>query len=163
QAFLPVSGRVLMGSRDGRLPSRGCRHRGRPIAQRLGHPPSPARCDRARPQPRRRVRPLSPLRAARWCDAGSGPARAPALDVVAAFMTIKEFVCFLDRSYKMSDEPFAPGKVTSQKVLNRARHHAIYGHGLAVRAIRAACGAKCPPVGLAENIPNIVPLLDSEH
>ncbi|HEY7088082.1 MAG TPA: GH1 family beta-glucosidase [Tepidisphaeraceae bacterium] len=81
-------------------------------------------------------------------------------DRVRGFMTINEFLCFLDSGYG-SNPSFAPGKVTSRKVLNQARHHAVYGHGLAVQAIRAACGSKCPPVGLAENIPNIVPLLET--
>jgi beta-glucosidase len=82
-------------------------------------------------------------------------------DRVAGIMTINEFMCFLDKAYIASDEPFAPGKLTSRKVLNQAKHHAVYGHGLAAQAIRGACRAKPPPVGLAENIPNIVPLLET--
>lgn len=87
-------------------------------------------------------------------------------DRVNGIMTINEFTCYLDSGYSTGPQPpgFAPGKVVSAKALHQARHHAVYGHGLAARAIRAACGAKCPPVGLAENIPNIVPLLETpEH
>ena len=79
-------------------------------------------------------------------------------DRVKGFMTINEFWCFLDQTYA-TEGAFAPAKKAERKVINQAKHHAVYAHGLAVQAIRAACGAKCPPVGLAENIPNIVPIL----
>ncbi len=82
-------------------------------------------------------------------------------DRVEGIFTINEFVCFLDKGYGFSDEPFAPGKQTSVKVLNQARHHAVLGHGMAVQAINAA--SKCR-VGLAENIPNCAPILETpEH
>jgi len=86
-------------------------------------------------------------------------------DRVAGVMTINEFYCFLDKAYTKNDEVFAPGKVVSKKVLNQSRHHAVYAHGLAVQAIRASVPAGSKPlVGLAENIPNIVPLLETaEH
>ena len=85
-------------------------------------------------------------------------------DRVAGFMTINEFLCFLDKAYLPSDEVFAPGKVVDRKTFNQARHHAVYAHGLAVGFIRQACGARCPPIGLAENIPNVVPILETrEH
>jgi beta-glucosidase len=84
-------------------------------------------------------------------------------DRVGAFMTINEFTCFLDKAYTASNEQFAPGKVVPRKTLNQARHHAVYGHGLAVQAIRASA-PRSVRVGLAENIPNIVPILESgEH
>ena len=84
-------------------------------------------------------------------------------DRVAGFFTINEFMCFLDQGYLASDQPFAPGKQVSRRVLNQARHHAVYGHGLAVQALRAASPAAVR-VGLAENIPNVMPILDTpEH
>ena len=81
-------------------------------------------------------------------------------DRIAGFMTINEFWCFLDQTYA-TEGAFAPGKQAPRQAQNQAKHHAVYAHGLAVQAIRAACGAKCPPVGLAENIPNIVPVLET--
>jgi beta-glucosidase len=84
-------------------------------------------------------------------------------DRVGGFMTINEFMCFLDKAYTATAEPFAPGKVVPRKTFNQARHHAVYGHGLAVQAIRASA-PKPARVGLAENIPNVVPVLESpEH
>jgi beta-glucosidase len=84
-------------------------------------------------------------------------------DRVAGVMTINEFVCFLDKGYTANHEVFAPGKVVTRKVLNQSRHHALLGHGLAAQAIRASC-RKPPPVGLAENMPAVVPLLERpEH
>jgi beta-glucosidase len=79
-------------------------------------------------------------------------------DRLSGVITINEFFCFLDKAYSNSGEIFAPGKVTTKKVLNQARHHAVYGHGLAAQAVRAACKA---PVGIAENIPNVVPVLET--
>src|SRR5215218_2186807 len=52
-------------------------------------------------------------------------------DRLAGVFTINEFRCFLDMGYGAWHEVFAPGKVVSRKVLNQARHHAVYGHGLA--------------------------------
>jgi beta-glucosidase len=83
-------------------------------------------------------------------------------DRVAGVFTINEFMCFLDKAYTHNAEIFAPGKVVSRQVFNQSRHHAVYAHGLAVLAVRAAC-RKAPPVGLAENIPNVVPVLESEE
>jgi beta-glucosidase len=78
---------------------------------------------------------------------------------LAGIFTINEFSCFIDMGYIATSWAFAPGKGVPKKVLNQARHHAVYGHGLAAKAIRAAI-PKPPPIGLAENIPNIVPLLE---
>jgi beta-glucosidase len=84
-------------------------------------------------------------------------------DRLSGIFTINEFMCFLDKGYTAGNEIFAPGKVVSRKIFNQARHHAVYGHGLAVQAIRASC-KKCPPIGLAENIPNVAPILETpEH
>jgi beta-glucosidase len=79
-------------------------------------------------------------------------------DRLSGVFTTNEFFCFLDKAYTANGEIFAPGKVVSRKVLNQARHHAIYGHGLAAQAVRVVCKA---PIGLAENIPNIVPALET--
>ena len=84
-------------------------------------------------------------------------------DRVKGVFTINEFICFLDKGYAGNGEQFAPGKSVSRRVLNQSRHHAIYAHGLAVQAIRAAC-RNAPAIGLAENMPNVVPLLETaEH
>jgi len=83
-------------------------------------------------------------------------------DRVAGVMTINEFVCFVDRACSAGRETFAPGKVVSKQALAQSRHHAIYGHGLAALAFRAACTSKPPPIGLADNMPQTVPLLEQE-
>ena len=84
-------------------------------------------------------------------------------DRLAGVYTINEFRCFIDCAYSKGSEHFAPGKEVSRKVLNQARHHAVYAHGLAAQAVRAA-SPRPVPVGLAENPPNVVPVLESpEH
>jgi beta-glucosidase len=84
-------------------------------------------------------------------------------DRVAGIYTINEFSCFLDKGYGTEEEDFAPGKHTSRKVLNQARHHAVYAHGLAVQAIRAA-SPRPVRVGLAENALPSIPILETpEH
>ena len=79
-------------------------------------------------------------------------------DRVRGIMTINEFFCFVDKAYTASAEPFAPGKVVSRKVLGQVRHNAIYAHGLAAQAARAHSKA---PVGLAENPPWVVPIIET--
>ena len=83
-------------------------------------------------------------------------------DRVAGIFTINEFGCFLDKGYGTDPELFAPGKRTSRKVLNQARHHAVYGHGLAVLAVRAAL-PRPVPVGLAENAAASIPILETRE
>jgi beta-glucosidase len=84
-------------------------------------------------------------------------------DRVAGIYTINEFSCFLDKGYGADPEDFAPGKHTSRKILNQARHHAVYGHGLAVQAIRAAT-PRPVRIGLAENAVPSIPILETpEH
>jgi beta-glucosidase len=84
-------------------------------------------------------------------------------DRVAGIFTFNEFMCFLDKGYGFDPELFAPGKHTSRKVLNQARHHAILAHGLAVRAIREN-SPRPIRVGLAENSAPCLPILDTpEH
>jgi beta-glucosidase len=79
-------------------------------------------------------------------------------DRLRGVFTINELYCFIDKAYTASAEVFAPGKNVSKKILNQARHHAIYGHGLAAQAVRSVCKA---PVGIAENIPNVVPVMET--
>ncbi|HEX4084924.1 MAG TPA: GH1 family beta-glucosidase [Chthoniobacteraceae bacterium] len=81
-------------------------------------------------------------------------------DRLSGIFTINEFMCFLDKGYGASEEVFAPGKRATRRVLNQARHHAIYAHGLAVQAIRAISGNRVP-VGLAENIDACVPVRET--
>ena len=79
-------------------------------------------------------------------------------DRVQGIFTINEFFCFIDKSYTASIEPFAPGKNVSRRILNQARHHAILGHGMAVQALRSVCKTQ---VGLADFIPNMVPVIET--
>lgn len=84
-------------------------------------------------------------------------------DRVKGIFTFNEFFCFLDRGYGHTGDAFAPGKRVPLRTLNQARHNTLYAHGLAVQAVRAAC-ARAPLVGLAENAPSCVPLLETaEH
>ncbi len=84
-------------------------------------------------------------------------------DRLAGVFTFNEFMCFLDKGYGFSEEAFAPGKRTTRQVLNQARHHALLAHGLAVQAVRAAA-PKPLAVGLAENTPPCIPVMDTpEH
>lgn len=77
------------------------------------------------------------------------------------YLQLMNLSAFWIKGTAFSDEPFAPGKQTSVQVLNQARHHAVLGHGMAVQAIRAASTCR---VGLAENIPNCAPILETpEH
>jgi beta-glucosidase len=79
-------------------------------------------------------------------------------DRLQGVFTINEFFCFIDKAYTQGPEMFAPGKIVPRKVLNQVRHHAVYGHGLAAQAVRASCKAQ---VGIAENIPGVVPVLET--
>jgi len=83
-------------------------------------------------------------------------------DRVRGFFTTNEFLCFIDKGYGGGGgELFAPGKRhATRRVLNQARHHAIYGHGLAAQALRAVCGTSVP-IGLAENINACVPVRET--
>ena len=80
-------------------------------------------------------------------------------DRLGGVMTMNEFVCFIDRGCSAGRETFAPGKIVSKKALAQSRHHAILAHGLATQAFRANC-SKAPPIGLAENMPATVPMLE---
>ncbi|MDB5328237.1 MAG: beta-glucosidase [Phycisphaerales bacterium] len=83
-------------------------------------------------------------------------------DRLAGLFTINEFFCYLEKGYGAdTHEPFAPCKRVDRKALAQARHHAVYGHGLAAQAFRSNVKGKCPPVGLAENTPAVVPVRET--
>ncbi len=82
-------------------------------------------------------------------------------DRVHHWMTTNEFVCFTDLGYQTGR--FAPGLKVSPAQVNQVRHHAILAHGLGVQAIRANTSSGTQ-VGLAENTPVFVPVIESpEH
>jgi beta-glucosidase len=82
-------------------------------------------------------------------------------DRVRHFFTINEFGAFVELGYK--DGVHAPGLKLPAGRLNQLRHNAVLGHGLAVQAIRARAKAGTK-VGLAENIPVCVPVIETpEH
>jgi beta-glucosidase len=82
-------------------------------------------------------------------------------DRVGHFFTTNEFVCFTDLGYKIGQ--FAPGLKLPDAEVNQVRHHAVLGHGMAVRAIRANAKSGTQ-VGLAENATVFVPVIESrEH
>lgn len=83
-------------------------------------------------------------------------------DRLRGIFTINEFWCFLDQGYGISPPLMAPAKTVSKKVLCQARHNALLGHGMAVQAMRAQ-RSKGPPIGLAENVPACVPVLETQQ
>ena len=71
---------------------------------------------------------------------------AASSDRIDHWMTINEFGSYIDAGYGLGE--FAPGRKLSRKDLMQTRHNAVYAHGLAVQAVRAA--ARRPvQVGLA--------------
>ena len=94
-------------------------------------------------------------------------------DRLAHFFTINEFTAFVEGGYQGVDAQVgggktvrhrgAPGLRLSDSELKQVRHHAVFGHGLAVQAIRAHAPAETK-VGFAENIRIAVPVIDTpEH
>jgi beta-glucosidase len=82
-------------------------------------------------------------------------------DRVRRFFTINEPDVFIGHGHEQG--VFAPGLKLSQGRLNQAAHHAVLGHGLAVRAIRAAA-APGTLVGLADSTWVGVPIIATpEH
>jgi beta-glucosidase len=91
-------------------------------------------------------------------------------DRVKHYFTINEFRSFVEGGYQGLDVPVAGGKTLhigaapglelSDAELNQVRHHAVLGHGLAVRAIRAR-GRADAKVGFAENGLVAVPAVDA--
>jgi beta-glucosidase len=77
------------------------------------------------------------------------------------FFTINEFTTFVELGYGTG--LLAPGLKLPPARLNQVRHHAVFGHGLAVQAIRAK-SQQGTQVGLAENICCGVPVIETpEH
>lgn len=82
-------------------------------------------------------------------------------DRVKHIFTMNEMQAFVELGYGQGI--FAPGLKLPADRLNKVRHHAILGHGLAVQAIRARARAGTR-VGLAENITVCVPVIETpEH
>jgi len=79
---------------------------------------------------------------------------------VKHFMTTNEISTFTELGYGSGTH--APGLQVGPKRLAQLTHHAVLGHGMAVRAIRAS--APGAMVGLAENPRATVPVIeDAEH
>ena len=76
---------------------------------------------------------------------------------VKHFMTTNEISTFIELGYASGTH--APGLKVGQKRVAQAAHHAVLGHGMAVRAIRAS--APGTVVGLAENPRAIIPVVDT--
>jgi beta-glucosidase len=82
-------------------------------------------------------------------------------DRVANWFTINEIKCFTDLAH--ISKRFAPGTGGGWPAANQATHHALVGHGLCLRALRAV--AKRPiRAGLVEDAWTTIPLWDApEH
>lgn len=79
---------------------------------------------------------------------------------VNTFVTMNEMRSFIDIAYGEGRQ--APGLHLSRKDLAQARHWALYGHGLALAAVRSV--APKAEVGTAENAYFFIPALeDKEH
>lgn len=78
---------------------------------------------------------------------------------VRHFFTMNEFDCFTDKSYYRGD--FAPAHNLSAKEAFMVRHHALLGHGMAVKALREHAVQEIR-IGLAENPSLTVPVIPSE-
>lgn len=82
-------------------------------------------------------------------------------DRISHWMTINEFGSYIDAGYGTGES--APGRRLSRKELMQTRHNAIYAHGLAVQAVRAAA-TRPVQVGLAEDITGVMPAIeDAAH
>jgi beta-glucosidase len=79
-------------------------------------------------------------------------------DRVRRFFTINEPDVFIGHGYGQG--VFAPGLELPPARLNQAAHHAVLGHGLAVRAIRASA-APGTQVGLADSTWVGVPIVET--
>jgi beta-glucosidase len=91
-------------------------------------------------------------------------------DRVKHYFTINEFASFVEGGYQGLDVDVgggkkvhfggAPGLILSDSELKQVRHYAVFGHGLAVQAIRAR-GPAGTKVGFAENIGVAIPVIDA--
>lgn len=76
------------------------------------------------------------------------------------YITTNEFANFTDKAYGTGF--LAPGKMYDEDKLCVIRHNALYGHGLAVKAIRDVCDVDVR-VGIAEGLNCCIPVYDSEN
>jgi len=93
-------------------------------------------------------------------------------DRVKHFFTINEFRSFVDMGHQVHEAKvpggtislsIAPGLKLALGELNQVRHHAVLGHGMAVRTTRAK-GKAGTKVGPAEVLESAVPLIETpEH
>ncbi|MBI4979915.1 MAG: beta-glucosidase [Spirochaetes bacterium] len=81
-------------------------------------------------------------------------------DRVKNWMTINEIMCFTIMAYR--DDRHAPGGKENAKTVNQSVHNALYGHGLAMQAIREHAKTK-PRVGLVENLATVWPVWHSDE
>jgi beta-glucosidase len=81
-------------------------------------------------------------------------------DRVAAWATFNELHCVVDLGHRSGEH--APGAREPEQVIRQLTHHLLLGHGLAVRAVRAATpGAR---VGLVHNPGPSIPISETcEH
>jgi len=74
---------------------------------------------------------------------------------------MNEMASFIELGYGAGVH--APGLKLSKQKLAQARHWAVYGHGLAVQAIRANAGGRAR-IGSAENAASAIPAFNApEH
>ena len=81
-------------------------------------------------------------------------------DRIRNFMTINEFFCIVDRGYAIGD--LAPGRKEPPEIVNRVRHNALLGHGLAVQALRANAPGPVQ-IGLADSPSTYVPVIETDE
>ena len=82
-------------------------------------------------------------------------------DKVKYWTTINEISCFTILAH--NEDRHAPGKFEPAQVVNQTVHNALYGHGLAVQAIRANGGPNAK-AGLVENLHIVWPVYETlEH
>jgi beta-glucosidase len=80
-------------------------------------------------------------------------------DRVKNWFTINEIMCFTIIPH--SEDRFAPGGILTEKEVNQTVHHALLGHGYALRALKETV-PDCR-VGLVENLRAIWPLYETDE
>jgi beta-glucosidase len=80
-------------------------------------------------------------------------------DRVHQFMTMNEIRTFVELGYQQGTH--APGLKLNGARVAQLNHYAVLGHGLAVRAIRAAA-RQGTQIGLADNVQAATPLIETE-
>jgi beta-glucosidase len=89
----------------------------------------------------------------------AGYTAAKLSDRVHQFMTMNEIRTFVELGYQQGTH--APGLKLNAARVAQLNHYAVLGHGLAVRAIRAAA-RQGTQVGLADNVQAATPLIETE-